>query len=78
VVGIVPQLVAEAALALVVALVCVLAVAVACVLAGADELAVELDEQAARPRPAVRARAAAAAPPVVTALIYVSFDWWRD
>jgi hypothetical protein len=48
------------------------------VLAGADELAVELDEQAARPRPAVRARAAAAAPPVVTALIYVSFDWWRD
>jgi hypothetical protein len=33
----------------------------------------ELDEQAARPRPATRARAAAV-PPVVTALIYVSFD----
>jgi hypothetical protein len=45
------------------------------VLAGADELELE---QAARPRPAVRARAAAAAPPVVTALIYVSFDVRRS
>jgi len=36
-----------------------------------DELD-ELDEQAARPRPATRARVAV--PPMVTALIYVSFD----
>jgi hypothetical protein len=49
------------------------AVAVADVLAGADELELALDEQAARPRPAVRARAAAALP-AVTGLMYVSFD----
>jgi hypothetical protein len=34
----------------------------------------EPDEQAARPRPAARARARAAMPPVCTALIDVSFD----
>jgi hypothetical protein len=56
----------------------VVAAALALVLAGADVLELGLDEQAARPRPAVRARAAAAAPPVVTALIYVSFDVRRS
>jgi hypothetical protein len=52
----------------------VLDVALELVLAAAEVPPLELDEQAARPRPAVRARAAAAAPPLGRALIYVSFD----
>ena len=67
----VPQLVAAAAVAVEVADALDDAL-VADALAAVDEL--ELDEQAARPSPAVRARAAAAAPPVDRALIYVSFD----
>ena len=74
-VGIVPQLVAAAALADVVELDVPLDVALDDELAAAGEPELELDEQAARPRPAVRASAAAAAPPVDRALIYVSFDY---
>jgi hypothetical protein len=50
----------------------VVAVAVELLAAAELEELDELEEQAARPRLAVRARAAM--PPVCTALIYVSFD----
>jgi hypothetical protein len=78
VVGIEPHL-----LAAVVAPVVAADVPEAGALAGLDELD-ELDEQAARPRPAARAKAVK--PPLDIALIYVSFDvvlrwpgaggWW--
>jgi hypothetical protein len=60
-----------AALGEVAALDVLAALAEVAALAGEDELD-EPDEQAARPRPAARARAVM--PPVCTALIEVSFD----